>query len=78
MITTEYGTKQLEPGDTIICKGIRATILTITFQEYWEGEGFYAEFRDTNGVYRNWKQWVDGGEVIPKGKRGEINDRSNL
>ena len=78
MIITEYGDKVLEIGDIIICQGISATIATITFQEYWEGEGFYAEFRDTNGHYRNWKQWVDGGQVIPKGKRGETNDRSNL
>ena len=56
----------LELGDTIICKGIKATIAKITFQEYWEREGFYTEFTDTNGVYRNWKQWIDGGKVIPK------------
>jgi hypothetical protein len=61
-------TPYLEPGDVIICKGIRAEIAQITFQEYWEGEGFYTEFTDTHGVYRNWKQWVDGGEVIPKRK----------
>lgn len=78
MITTEYGNKVLEPGDTIICKGIRATILTITFQEYWEGEGFYTEFRDTNGHYRNWKQWVDGGYVVPKESEVNTNDRSHL
>ena len=72
MITTSYG-KQLEPGDTIICQGVKATIDTITFQEYW-GEntnyefGFYTEFRDTNGVYRSWKQMYDGGYVIAKGE----------
>lgn len=70
MVTTE-NTKKLETGDTIICKGIKATIASITFQEYWGDDktrewGFYAEFRDTNGVYRNWKQYIDGGEVIPK------------
>lgn len=59
---------KLEPGDTIICHGVKATIEKITFQEYWEGDGFYTEFTDTNGVYRNWKQWVDGGKVIPKEK----------
>lgn len=56
----------LEPGDTIICQGIRATIKEIEFQEYWMGHGFITEFTDTNGVYRNWKQEVDGGKVIPK------------
>ena len=57
---------KLEPGDTIICHGVKATIAKITFQEYWEGDGFYTEFTDTNGNYRNWKQEVDGGKVIPK------------
>lgn len=69
MIETKYGSTvnyELEPGDTIVCKGIKATIAKITFQEYWEGEGFYTEFTDTNGVYRNWKQWIDGGHVIKK------------
>ena len=57
---------QLEPGDTIICKGIKATIKEIKFQEYWDGYGFITEFIDTNGNYRSWKQGIDGGKVIPK------------
>ena len=69
MITTEHNNKILEVGDIVICQGIQVTIAEITFQEYWKDEGFYAEFYDTNGCYRNWKQWVDGGEVIPKEKR---------
>ena len=61
--------KVLEIGDIVVCKGIRAEIASITFQEYWgEDEGFYIEFRDTNGNYRNWKQYIDGGYVIPKGE----------
>lgn len=69
MITTKiYGEDipTLEPGDTILCKGIKATIKEIEFQEYWEGYGFITEFTDTNWVYRSWKQGVDGGKVIPK------------
>lgn len=68
MITngTGHGSKILETGDKIKCKGITCTIKEITFQEYWEDDGFYIEFHDTNGVYRSWKQWVDGGKVIPK------------
>ena len=66
MKITEYGSKQLEPGDTIVCQSIKATIDTITFQEYWDKDGFYTEFRDTNGTYRNWKQWIDGGYIIPR------------
>lgn len=51
MITTKiYGEDipTLEPGDTILCKGIKATIKEIEFQEYWEGYGFITEFTDTN------------------------------
>lgn len=69
MITTKIYGKDiptLEPGDRILCKGIKATIKEIEFQEYWEGYGFITEFTDTNGVYRSWKQGVDGGKVIPK------------
>lgn len=57
---------QIEPGDTIVCQGIKATIKEIAFQEYWDGYGFITEFIDTNGNYRSWKQGIDGGKVIPK------------
>ena len=57
---------QLEPGDTILCKGIKATIKEIKNQEYWNDYGFITEFIDTNGNYRSWKQGIDGGKVIPK------------
>ena len=67
MIITNNGNKILEVGDTVVCKGIRATIASITFQEYWgDKEGFHTEFTDTNGIYRSWKQWTDGGYIIPK------------
>ena len=56
----------LEPGDTIVCKGIKATIKEIKDQEYWNDYGFITEFIDTNGNYRSWKQGIDGGKVIPK------------
>lgn len=56
--------RQLEAGDTIICGGIRATIATIAFQEPWEWrDSWYLEFRDTNGIYRSWKQVFDGGKA---------------
>lgn len=62
-----YGRKIfiLEPGDTIVCKGIKATIKEIKYQEWWDNYGFITEFTDTNGNYRSWKQGVDGGKVIP-------------
>ena len=46
---TGHGSKVLEPGDKVKCMGIICTIAEITFQEYWEDDGFYTEFRDTNG-----------------------------
>ena len=55
---------QLEPGDTIVCKGIKSTIKEIKYQD-WDGD-FITEFIDTNGKYRSWKQCIDGGKVIPK------------
>lgn len=57
---------QLEPGDTIVCKGIRATIKEIKYQDYFHDDGFITEFIDTNGNYRSWKQYIDGGKVISK------------
>lgn len=56
----------LEPGDTIVCKGIRVIIKEIMYQDYYDGEGFNTEFIDANGIYRSWKQYIDGGKVIPK------------
>ena len=70
MITTKNSFDEniptLEPGDTIICKEIKATIKEIKYQEWWNDYGFIVEFIDTNGNYRSWKQGADGGKVIPK------------
>lgn len=57
-------------GDTIVCKGIRATVARIAYQEYfpatkYQPEWLVVEFWDTNGNYRNWKKHYDGGDVIP-------------
>ena len=64
---TEYGKKILEIGDKIHCKGITCRVKEIYHQEYWEGYGFIIEFMDINGIYRSWKQGIDGGYVIEKG-----------
>ena len=54
--------RDLRPGDVVHCKGIVCTIKEIVWQEPWEWrEAYYLEFRDTNGVYRSWKQNYDGG-----------------
>ena len=59
--------EELQVGDIVTCKGITCTIATITFQEPWEWRNsYYTEFRDTNGVYRSWKQNFDGGHAYRK------------
>ena len=54
-------------GDEVCCSGLRCTIKEIAFQEPWEWRNsYYIEFTDTNGVYRSWKQYLDGGYAILK------------
>ena len=59
--------RDLQVGDTVICKGIKCEIAEIAWQEPWSWRNsYYLEFRDTDGVYRSWKQEIDGGGVILK------------
>lgn len=52
----------LQAGDIVHVQGITCTIKEITWQEPFEWRNaYYLEFRDTNGVYRSWKQNIDGG-----------------
>ena len=54
--------RNLKPGDVVHCKGITCEIKEISFQEPWEWrEAYCLEFYDTNGIYRSWKQSIDGG-----------------
>ena len=74
MTVVYNGIPQLEVGDKVVCKGKTVEIAEIRFQDYWGEDksrawGFYTEFYDTKGVYYNWKQYLDGGEVIPKVRR---------
>lgn len=39
--------------------------ISVYANENWMG--YYLEFRDTNGVYRSWKQNFDGGYAELKG-----------
>ena len=68
--------KEFQPlrvGDTIICKGIKAVVGEILFQDAYSGdytpgmpkrEGYYdIEFKDREGKYRHWKSSLDGGYV---------------
>lgn len=59
--------KELKPGDTITACGVSAKIATILYTDAWTGNGgkdcYDIEFLDTNGVYRSWKSWLDGGKI---------------
>lgn len=60
--------KELKVGDLIICQGIRCVIGEIAWQEPWSMRQAYClEFRDTDGVYRSWKQNIDGGKAFRNG-----------
>ncbi len=59
----------IKVGDIIECKGVRAVVGEITYQEYfpatkYEPEWLEVEFYDTSGVYRNWNKRYDGGRVL--------------
>lgn len=56
-----------EPGDKIRCMGITVTIDRILYQDHWRD--WDIEFIDTADNYRHWKQYFDGGELIPGEKK---------
>lgn len=59
--------KQIRTGDKIHCMGVTAEVARILYQERygtWD-----VEFIDTQGNYRHWKQYFDGGFIIPKNKQ---------
>lgn len=66
---------EISIGDTIVCRGIHATIaklyytfrsveLNLETDEY--AKCYDVEFVDTNGNYRHWKSYFDGGHIIYK------------
>lgn len=63
---------EISIGDTIICKGIRATIAELYYADRcveWNDEKnsfvkyYDVEFKDTNGIHRRWKSYFDGGHI---------------
>ena len=63
--------KTAKIGDKIHAMGITVTISAILFQEYWfdhwEGKEYWdIELKDEHGNYRHWRNYLDGGELIPQ------------
>lgn len=61
--------KEIKVGDKITALGHTYEVAKILYQEYWDRDGFDCEFLDPYGGYHHWKQWDDGGKVIPKEKK---------
>lgn len=64
----KYPTREIEVGDKIHAQGLTFEIAKIL---YWDDGGNLedmCEFIDTLGNYHYWKQYFDGGYVIPKGE----------
>lgn len=62
--------KKISVGDSIIAMGIRAKIKELFYSDRYvemkdgKYQIFYdVEFIDTNGIYRHWKSYFDGGHV---------------
>jgi len=60
---------KIEIGDQIQYKGCNYTIQEIIYQDY--DNGYIFEGRTTDGEYRVWKQYYDGGALIKRRKVGE-------
>lgn len=65
--------RKLEVGDIINCKGVKAEIKEILFQDAYiddfvpdDRKYIDIEFKDTKGQYRHWKSHLDGGTVMYK------------
>ena len=62
-------TRQAQTGDIITCKGIKTVIDKIHYQDFYKSDrndgtcDWDIEFEDTNGKYRHWKQYFDGGKI---------------
>ena len=64
-----------EPGDKVKALGITITIQRVVSQEHYprlgneDDWGWNIEFIGSDGQYRHWKQWEDGGKLIAGPKK---------
>lgn len=63
--------RKAKEGDIINCQGITCTIGEIFYNDRYveEKDGEYQvfydiEFKDTDGHYRHWKSYFDGGNLL--------------
>lgn len=64
--------RDIKYGDRIRCQNVVCTVGEIFYYDKYveEKNGKYEvfydiEFRDTNGIYRSWKSYFDGGVLLP-------------
>ena len=55
---------KVEINDIVKVNGREYEVEKVLHCEFWDGNGYDAEFIDTNGHYHHWKQEEDGGELI--------------
>lgn len=62
-------TRAAMPGDIVTCQGIKAKIAAIHYQDFSPSDrndgtcDWDIEFMDTEGNYRHWKSYFDGGSI---------------
>ena len=61
-------------GCTIKCRGLSVTIDEVLDAHHYENEGWFIEMIDTDGKYRYWKQYMDGGEIYPSDALQELRE----
>ena len=61
--------RECKQGDKVRIQGRTYEISKILYQDYYErgadDDGWMIEFIDTKGGYHYWKQYLDGGKLIP-------------
>lgn len=65
---------EITKGMKIEALGVLVTIDKVLYQHCDLGDEYHkrwadVEFEDTNGRYRHWQSWSDGGTLIVDGKR---------
>ena len=65
--------RPIQSGDLITAQGHTYEIEVILYQDHFEEEGWFCEFRDTLGKLHYWKQYIDGGKLIRRNRLRNCN-----